>query len=926
MRLHKSLWILVGVLSLSLAVSAQIIQTGSLRGTVKDKAGESLPGVGITLKSPALMTPLLSTITSAKGEYRFSALPSGPYSVTFELSGFKTLIREDVRILVGQTITLDCDLEMSSIQETIVVTGQAPVVDVKSATMSSSYGKEFLETVPTQRLRIGNYFALIPGASNDTYHGSTPGDQAFMIDGVNISDPLGGSILASWGFDIMEELSVDTGALRAEYGNVRGAVINAITKSGGNEFGGMASFYYRNDKFQSDNTEGTPLAGRFNGFRFENDASFQLGGPIFKNKLWFFTAGQYFWYESYVAGYPYDKAQSTPVDNQRNYIPYVKLSWQANDNNKIVFSYNYKNFTAGHTGASRYNTEDTTGTQDNPDDTFNLQWTKTFSGNFYADFKLGYVTHLAGTFAKHDTAQIYDTVTRLYSRNLQWDDISERPRLQFTTNATLYADDWLGSHEFKAGVDAMYAWYRTRDSWFKDPVTGIEGVVNLSNGVPSYISHSDTFDRKNNILSIGTFLQDAWRPTPRLTLNIGVRYDHQEGIVPAQGQNRAPVVYQGVTYDPRVKETFKPMVWNTISPRIGAAFALTKDNKTVLKASYGRYYLSLYGEYFGRDLNPNSSISWRVHLNPDGTANGDPYLFSAASLSTLDPNLKVPHVDEFTFGIEREIFTDTRLAVRYIRKWDRNLIEDMNRNAVDMDALARGDLVWVNYTPYTTVDPWNGQPVTFYGVTNTSIPTAKYITNPPGASRDYDGLEVIFNKRYTHHWQVFASYVYAYARGNRVFSSGGYSSLYDNPNAMINADGRDGSVYPHQFKLQATWGGLWGIQIGGYLNYHAGDFFTRNIRSGDLGVSLSQGNTSVYAEQRGASQHPAITTLDLRAEKDFSITQKIKINIMLDMFNVFNSNTPTGAESISSSKSIVYGQTTSIMSPRIFRLGARVTF
>jgi hypothetical protein len=925
MRLRKSVLITFLVLALGLSASAQIIQTGTMTGSVKDKDRGPLPGVSVTIKSPNLMAAQLSKLTNEKGDFRFSVLPPGLYSVTFTMSGFKTFIREGVQISVGQTVTLNETLEMSSLQETVTVRGEAPVVDVKTATMTSSYSKEFLEQVPTQRIRIGNYFALIPGASNDTYHGSTPGDQAFMVDGVNISDPLSGAILASWGFDIMEELSVDTGALRAEFGNVRGAVINAITKSGGNEFSGLASFYFRNKSFQADNTQGTPLAGRYVGFRFEDDLSFQFGGPVVKNKLWFFTAGQYFWYEQYVAGFPYNKPNNVPTDFQRNYVPYIKLSWQLDASNKLVFSYNYKNFHAGQISASQYYTEDTTGIQNNPDDTFNFQWTKTFSGNFFMDVKMGYVTHILRQYGKHDTIQIYDSVTRLYSGNFLWDDNSQRPRLQFTSNATYFVDNWLGSHEFKTGFDAMYAWYRTIDTYYKDPITGLGGQIVLSNGVPSYLAHNEDFDRKNNMLFIGGFVQDSWHPIPRLSLNIGVRYDHQEGIVPVQGQNRAPVVYGGVTYDPRVTKMFKPMIWDTLSPRFGLAYSLTNDSKTVLKASFARYYLSLYGDYFGRDLNPNSSVSWRVHLNPDRTPYGDPYNFSAAVASKLDPNLKTPYLDEFTIGIEREILADTKLSLRYIKKWDRNIIEDTDMNALDTTALATGQFVWMNYTPYTVTDPYNGQQATFYGKTNTAITSVTYITNPPGAKRDYDGLEIILNKRYSNRWQLFASYVYAYARGNRGFS-GGYSSLYDNPNTLINVFGKESSIFPHQIKVQATWGGPWGVQIGGYFLYMAGAYYTRTIRSGDLGLNLSQGNTTILAEPKGSRKYPAQKTLDLRAEKDFTIMSKVKLNLMLDVFNVFNSNTTTSGETISSSSSIIFQNTTAIPSPRIFRLGVRLGF
>ncbi|MBE3037383.1 MAG: TonB-dependent receptor, partial [Chloroflexi bacterium] len=580
------------ICSFAVFASSQIIQTGTLSGTVRSDDQEPLPGVSVTIMSPALITPQLSTVTGQRGNFRFSALPPGLYTVKYEMSGFNTLMREDVRVSVGQTVTLNDTLAQATLEASVTVRGESPVVDVTASAMTTSYGKEFLETVPQQRLRIGNYFSLVPGASNDRFHGSTPGDQAFMIDGVNISDPLSGGILASWGFDIMEELSVDTGALRAEFGNARGAVINAITKSGGNDFSGMASFYFRNKSFQADNTTGTPLAGRFVGFKFEDDASFQLGGPVVKNKLWFFLSGEYLWYDETVAGYPYDQPDNIPINRSRNYIPYAKLSWQISPSDKLIFSYNYKNFKLRHTSASQYRNEDSTGIQNNPDSTFNLQLTKSFGSNFILDAKAGYVTHELAVRAKHDTVGIYDSVTRLYSENLYWNDVSRRPRFQFTMNATHFKDNWLGSHEFKAGVDLMHGWYQTIDTYFTDPYTGLGGLVYLRNGVPDYIIHYEDFDRKNRMLTIGGFIQDAWRPTQRLTLNLGLRIDHQEGIVPRQGQERSPVVYGGVTYDPRVSETLRPMIWDYVSPRVGLAWALDNVGKTVLKASYGRYYLT----------------------------------------------------------------------------------------------------------------------------------------------------------------------------------------------------------------------------------------------------------------------------------------------------------------------------------------------
>ncbi len=926
MRLKKLSFAILLVFLFALCAEAQIIQTGTLSGTVQEKDKSTLPGVTVTITSPALIAPQMSMVAGERGFFRFPALPPGTYKVSFELTGFQTLVREGIRISVGESMTLNVDLEMSTLSESVIVTGQSPTVDIQKTTMTASYPKEFLTAVPTQRQLLVSFFSVVPGVVSETYHGAATSDNAFMIDGVNISDPLTGGLLVSYGFDIMEELSVDTGALRAEYGNVRGAVVNAITKSGGNEFHAQAAYYFRNKDLQSDNTEGTPFAGQFVGLKKEFDWNLNVGGPIVKNKVWLFANMSYYSLDQYIDGFPWDQSQALPVDNWR-YYPYGKLSWQMSEKDKLVFSYNHQNIRRTNRDASRYRNPDTTYFQNNPTNTFNLQYTRFFSGDFFMNAKFAVVTHELGFTPKNDLIGIYDQVTGFYSQSYGNTSITKRPKLQFNLDGTYFVDDVMGQHEFKAGIEAWYGWDSAQNIYNVDPRYGLSNLIYLSSGVPQYIYNRTDFTREDRNIMIGGFIQDSWRPTSRLTLNLGVRYDHQVGIIPAQGQNRQPVVYNGVTYDPRVQDSFTALTWDTVSPRLGAAYALTSDNKTVLKASFGRYYSSAISNWFV-GINPNGAITWRQALNPDWTLKGGMYSFSASSASSINPDLKVPYVDEITVGIERELFKDARLSLRYIKKWDRNQIDDVDKNVVDMTAFENGELVWTNFTPYSVIDPYNGQNVTFYDVTNTSIPTSMYITNAPGDKRDYDALEATFTKRFSHRWQMTASYVFARARNLIGLSSMGSTSLYNNPNVMINAYGRDPLVPPQQLKIQGTYAGPWGINISGYFYSYDGYPYTRQIRSSDLGLSLKQGTVTINAEEKGDSQLPRQTNLDLRLEKTFGLPGKYgRLSIMVDMFNVFNANMATGIEVRSSAPALfTYGKMTSIMSPRIIRIGARYEF
>ncbi|MGB9836435.1 MAG: carboxypeptidase regulatory-like domain-containing protein [Candidatus Saccharicenans sp.] len=234
-------FIIALLLCFSLISFAQITQTGTLNGTVYDQDKQPLPGVTVSLKSPALMGTM-EMVTTERGHYRFPALPPGEYTVTFKLSGFKTLVREGIKVNVGVTTTLDVTLEQSAIEESITVTGQAPTVDIQRTSMTASLTKEILQSLPAAR-NLGAFFNMAPGVTSSTVHGSSERDNTYNIDGVNVTDPVTGTQAGNFGMDIMEELSIQTGGLPAEYGSVRGGVVNVVTKSGGNNFSGSASFY-----------------------------------------------------------------------------------------------------------------------------------------------------------------------------------------------------------------------------------------------------------------------------------------------------------------------------------------------------------------------------------------------------------------------------------------------------------------------------------------------------------------------------------------------------------------------------------------------------------------------------------------------------------------------------------------------------------
>lgn len=918
------------VLAFVLAVAAgwsQSAQTGSLVGKVRDAQGVALPGVEVSLRSPAIIVSQMSMITNEDGGYRFPSLSPGLYELTFSLSGFNTLVRKDIKVGVGQTSSIDATLDIKSLEEEVTVVGQAPTVDLKTTTKNVNLETAFLSSIPAVR-DLATFVNMTPGFTSDTSHGSSVRDNTYNLDGVNLGDPTVGTQAVFFGLDLMEEISVQSGGLSAEYGGVRGAMINVVSKSGGNTLSGAASFYFRNEKLQSKNTKDTPLEGRESGFKYEMEPIITLGGPIIKDKLWFFTNLSFTKDETYVAGFPYDKTANTPVNSYMPY-PYIKFSFQPDQENKFVLSYNYSDIKYSNRFADRFQTEDTTVKQVTPTHVFNFQWTRFFSPSLFANLRVGYVKSDFNMLAKKDLPYTYEVTTGNVSGSYGNDDLNKRDRLQINADATRYITRLAGSHELKFGGEFMYSWSYWGLHWKTDPRNSLTQIYTWG-GEPWYGTYYADLDKHENTMNMAAFVNDSWTLNNRLTLNLGLRFEHQRGIIPPQNQNEGDQSLYGYTYNRSVTERLTPLKWTTLAPRLGGILDVTGDGKTLIKASFSRYYAANITQWFSY-LNPNDFVIAQDYLNSDWSRADFPFYLYVPGSNTAgykNHKLKNPYVDELTIGIEREVLADFSIGVRYIKKWDRDLIEDVNANMLDMDALMdRGELIWMNWEAVTVTDPYDGSTQTFYN--QTDFPAARlYTVNPPGADRNYDGAEVTMNKRFTGTWGLAVSYTYQNSRGligtdfNDSYGARGY---FDNPNNHTNAYGRMDLERRHQFKLQGMVKGPWGIMGSCYYRYLSGQRYTRQITSSDLGIELNQGDETIYAEKRGSHGLPALNILDIRLEKTFRIS-RVAMSVFVDGFNIFNNNKATDAEYLSSNASRIFGEMTSIQDPRIFRLGAKFEF
>ncbi len=356
-------------LALAAPAGAQGSVTGSVRGIVTDPDGAGLPGVTVTASSDKLITGQMVAVTDEGGNYRFPSLPPGSYTIEASLAGMRTARQDGVRVSLGQALAVDLAMTMGEMAEEIVVTGGAPLVSVVANSVSNSFDADFLTTQPLPR----NYYNIIrsaPGVNIDygqssgsamlAYGGTQEQQNAFTLDGVNVADAGAGQHWILPAVQWFEEIQVGGLGAPAEYGGFTGGIINGVTKSGGNEFHGELELYYQPASWTADNDPDNDN----DEFKFY-DAALSLGGPVVKDKLWYFASFEY-WNQI-----------TTPVgatDTSDREIPRFlgKLTMQASDATRLMLMGEYEGLVNERRGIDAYTLPEASYKQDAPGVTFGL--------------------------------------------------------------------------------------------------------------------------------------------------------------------------------------------------------------------------------------------------------------------------------------------------------------------------------------------------------------------------------------------------------------------------------------------------------------------------------------------------------------------------------------------------------------------------
>ena len=876
--------LLIFLLVIVLGTASAQRLTGKITGVVTDEQGVPLPGVTVEISSPALMG-VQSQVTTDKGAYRFINLPPGEYKIVFKLTGFEAIEKEKIRVSIDTTVTEDIVLKPMVLQESITVTGESPIVDVASSKTSTMYNKDQIENLPSGRF---SYFDIIkqnPGfttldggpSSRISAFGSSSEENGMYVDGVDLSNPEIGTAWLWPTMEMFEEVEVTGMGAAAEYGNFTGAVINIVSKSGGNKFSGHVGYYGQFDALSGDNNP-TPYNDQtkegYHSYRREKfyDVAFTLGGPIIKDKIWFFG-----YYQRQIDSSSGWQADPEYPSQYRGNEQFIKLTLQPSTKHKLVLSFG-REFGYYPSSPDPWNLAETIGAETDLSYSWNAHYTFLASGNAFFELKYsGYYSpdDWMPAFGGDINKPIhYDLGTGVTSKGLWWPWEYKVSLHKLNATLSYFAENFLaGDHDFKLGIQLSRG---TSECW--GGYGGGKAYMDYY-GQPYLLYEQNIWRYGGTVQSVGAFIDDSWKIGNRLTVNLGFRFDYHNGYIPS-----FPIMDGWVETNQKGPKIEDLIVWKTFSPRIGLAYQLTADQKTLLKAAYGRYFNYPYianWEWPGPNVPDYTGYIW------NGTGWDFMYTIPGEMGYRMDENLKNPYADQVSVGLERELFADFSIGLSYIYKNQKNTIGYINAAGI--------------YEEVQRVSPDNGKTYTVFNQVN--APEADHLlTNPKDWGQNYHGLLLQLTKRYSHRWLLNASLTLSKAEGLNLSSAstGGYAASQSlvwytkkfgtDPNNLINARGPLNLDRRWSLKVSAAYNFPLDILISTNLIYQQGAPRLHFVRVYDLNQKPGS-YVSIIAEPRGTERFPDQLMVDMRIQKSFNIYKTLKLQLFGDIFNLFNDDT-----------------------------------
>ena len=873
--------------------------TGTITGRALDTSGGLLPGVAVSVTSPAMIGGAREAVTDPLGTFRFGQLPPGTYQVTFQLPSFRALTVEGVVVNAGATATVNGPLQLETLAESVTVTSSTPTIDLQSTNVGVNWTDDQMENLPYGR-GIRGLARLVPGLSptqfdvgGNTVGGSTTtgarsygrtGGELIKFDGV-VWDQFFGD------YNTYDQVQV-SGASKGAESQSPGATLSFVVRSGSNKFSGAYLLAWQDGAFQGDNVTDELRAQGFdpgnNKFTRYNDISLDLGGPIVRDKLWFYAAYGYNYSGLLIPGFVSEQSGEqveffTRLDN-----PTFKLTYQISKNNKIEITEQLNRKWQPYRTASTFVPSEATQNQ--------VAWTQ-----------IGPAVKFTRIMSQSMTLDASFNRSGYWWPDYAWTDDSRRTDL--TTTQTRGAFLELKRDPVRWGWNGTWSLYRAIGQTNHEIRSGFLGY-NSTNYVETYgypnqqlyryrslPGDADYFLRPDSVqvfeypnntnAGIGYnswYANDSVSLTRKLTVNAGIRFDHYESWLPEQGNPGT-----GPYATPRVyPENDNFPKYNAWSPRLSMVYDVTGQGRVALKASYGRYAANGSGVNaaagpVANSVNPAATLV-STYTRWDGRI---PYTPVPADLtgvtgqsraSSLDPSLKGEYLDEYTAGVDLGFGRDMSVRMNVVRKGDYrgskelNVAQPYEAFTDRVTGLDPGRDNVFGTADDGTVQVWS-VPRTYprFGEVQSLFTNAA-----PGEGDDrFTAFETTFSKSHTNGWSLLASY--------QIDKRDVKNIAPRNPNeAAYNWE------LPERYqgvRLSGTVDLPWNMLASSTFTAQEGEYFNRVVQVRDALNTLV--NVTVEGQ---AGRYDWVKLADLRMSKTFTIKQGHSFEAMVDCFNLFNSS------------------------------------
>ncbi len=943
-----------------LAMPSVALAQSAFAGVVRDTSGAVLPGVTVEAASPALIEKVRSGVTNEAGQYRIVDLRPGTYSLSFKLPGFNSVVRENIELEANFTAPINIEMRIGSLEETLTVTGESPVVDVQTSHRREVVSQELIEALPTGRnfqllagtvpavstgvFDVGGSSAMWTGGSLLT-HGSQTRDSRTLIDGM-VADAMFGGGQCSCIYDNemqTQEIAVQVSGGSAE-NQTAGVLVNRIPKTGGNQFRGEFVGLFSNSKFQGQNIDDAIRARRLTiGEELYQlyDANYSLGGPIVKDRVWFFVSGRNQAYNNFITSAVNPNGSIAAVGTRAQDDNIVKsfpgrITAQATPKDRFTVLFDWANKIRGHRGLATNVAPEASDRQTQPaSHVAQAKWTSARSSKLLIE--AGYNNTYIGSLFKYQPDRQLATCVSAFvacapgtgygdiakqdlTLNTRWSAstptaVATAPAHQPGTSHVVIASVSYvtGAHNLKVGI-------QKRSGWLRDLRQGVNGdiVQQYRNLVPSQVLVLNTPLNTQVDLNadFGAYVQDTWT-TRRLSISPGIRFDYFNSSVPEMS------VPAGRFVPARTFGEIKNVPnWKNVSPRLGAAYDLFGNGKTAIKGNIGIYVQS-EGTGFANTYNPQifatdtrtwndanrDDIAQESELGPSQNST-----FGTRRNVNADPDIERPRQKVSDIGIQQELRPGLAVAVSYNRRSFHNITWRNNL------AVANGD-----YTLETIPDPrGNGQTLPVYNLLRARQGLVDELdTTSSENGRVYNGMDVSFNWRIRGGATVFGGT----STGRTLVST----CQVEDQNALRFCNEGDYAVpFATQFKLSGTYPGPLGIRVSGSfqsqpgtertINYQVTPTIASTITQGR--IVLTQAQVNVRLNEPGSAYNDRVNQLDMSLSRTFR-GGHFNIRPELSMFNLLNVNPVLSQTNVFGA---ALGNALTVLPARLVRFGINMDF